>query len=98
MLHGGTAARSAGWRRPRIASREPARCWLQMGFFLSALEVDVELEEDIVEDTKCILETLEELDNKLPRFSSPEVRRVIDHNETFARFSFILETGGQYCE
>lgn len=72
-----------------------------MGFFLSAVEPDAALEEDMsageVPESTCILKTL--TGNKLPRFSDSAIRKIIDkpHEEPrSATFDFTIEGGGQF--
>ncbi|KAG1654192.1 hypothetical protein FOA52_004567 [Chlamydomonas sp. UWO 241] len=67
-----------------------------LGFFLSAIEPDAALEQDLSVDTadSCILKTL--TGNKLPRFSDSAIRKVLDKKEAFAQFDFTIESGGQF--
>lgn len=68
-----------------------------MGLFLSAMEPDVAVQQDI-DNTQCILGTLQ--GNMLPKFSDSAIRRVIDKKledgVEGAKFEFTIERGGQF--
>jgi hypothetical protein len=68
-----------------------------MGFFLSSMEADAEIEEDVGTDANpvdCILTTIGK--NSLPMFSSQKIGKVIYNSSDLATFDFTIENGGLF--
>ncbi|KXZ52730.1 hypothetical protein GPECTOR_8g123 [Gonium pectorale] len=73
-------------------SDEEVSHWENFGFFLSPVEADVALEQDLADSSKCILNDV----NNLFTFKDSAVQKVITEDQDAFTFHFIVENGGLF--
>ncbi|PNH06279.1 hypothetical protein TSOC_007366 [Tetrabaena socialis] len=73
-------------------SQEDISNWEKFGFFLSPVEADAALEQDLTDNTKCILNDV----NNLFTFKDSSVQNVIQGKLDNFTFHFVVQNGGLF--
>ncbi|KAG2498970.1 hypothetical protein HYH03_003157 [Edaphochlamys debaryana] len=73
-------------------SEEEVKDWENFGFFLSPVEADAALEQDLTDSSKCILNDV----NNLFTFKDSSVQNVIQEKLDNFTFHFVVQNGGLF--